>query len=137
MEHSPRAPFRITEAELHQWFEAATRPSRATTMFHLIESLGRPLRAAELVRRCARFRQAWQDHRHLLRPLSTYAPSPAALTSEVWTSGAGARDSGPLSSSRPAGEASSLPAGPLGEVEWSFTRFPDGRIVLEVSDAPH
>ena len=65
------------------------------------------------------------------------APTPAAHSSEGMTAGAGASDSAPLSSSRPAGESSGLPAGPLGEVEWSFTRFPDGRIVLEVPDAPH
>ena len=44
-----------------------------------------------------------------------------------------------LSSSRPAG-AQGQPGTPAGrpwewEVEWTFTRFPDGRILLEVPDA--
>jgi len=36
------------------------------------------------------------------------------------------------SSDRPAGEASNLPTGPLGEVLGTFTRRPDGRIIREV-----
>jgi hypothetical protein len=48
------------------------------------------------------------------------------------TAPAGANASAAASSlERPAGEASNLPAGPLGEVEWTFTRLPDGRIALE------
>lgn len=35
------------------------------------------------------------------------------------------------SSLRPAGESSRLPAGPLGRVEWTLTRYPDGRVVYE------
>jgi len=41
----------------------------------------------------------------------------------------------PPSSAGPAGEASNLPAGLQGaEIEWTFTRFPDGRVVLEVPE---
>lgn len=49
------------------------------------------------------------------------------------TGHSGALDQPRLSSSAgPAGEASNLPAGLEGaEIEWTFTRFPDGRIVFE------
>lgn len=116
MDYSPRAPFRLTEYELHDWYEHNARNDRAVATAALVQVWGRPVRARRLRRICRQFHCAWHNYRHLLRPLAAYAPpgardhdrescegSPASLVP--------AGDAAPvLSSLMPAG-ASSVPAG--------------------------
>lgn len=134
--HSPIAPFRLTEREIRDWFMTATRPpSRSWTFHRLLQAMGRPIRAADLVAICVDFRHAWHSYRHLLRPMAAYmTPAPAVSRCEGWAAGAEASDNG-HSSFWPAGVRESpadTPRRPVAEVEWTQTIYPDGRIVMEV-----
>lgn len=123
-----RAPFRLTERDIHEWFANATRPSsRSLAMHRLVQAIGRPIRAADLVQICASFRSAWASYRHLLRPLREYGPKEevtplnTGVSSIRVASSLGAAAPAPRISSlgTPAGEAATLPAGV--KVEWSMT----------------
>ena len=97
MEHSHFDPTRLADADLHIWFEAASRVNRAVAYNDLVNALARPVRAADLVRTCRDFRRAWGSYRHLLRPLAEYASTAVVSPAGGRTTAAGAP--APVSSS--------------------------------------